>query len=431
MRIGRLVVAGFVAAALLVASGADARGVPSNRQDKCLLRADWYAAQPHEGLTAQERQSRIDWLYAQCAQNAAADGAAEEQGALAPELFPNRGADRHAHPLHCLDLADERFGMHTNEDKPNPPPDPLAPGGAAGLNVPGEFMYAWIDGKPRFFMREVVWAIDDRDGEVISPIRLNVEPGGTFQQVTVAEVDFATAYEPVSIWIELPEGLATATRMHNLPLSGRRLATRTWIRPSGCHDKRAPMVVPEVLVDHMKGLGWAKLWRRPHAPHVLRFQADGDPELGSSWSLQQIPTESPVQVFQRGDYRWFYDTDLPGPGDGTPPHAGVNHGIGAKKTAPDVTIRGSASDNDGVAVVQVAIKDRDSGLWLRRNGTFGPNQIFHTAVLVNPDETATDWRLRVQLPAGRYNPVVRSFDEAGNRGDMDVWRPFRVVVPDS
>ena len=55
--------------ASVVIAAPTAQAVPSERQERCLVRADAYAAAPHPGLTPAEVQERTDWLYAQASYN--------------------------------------------------------------------------------------------------------------------------------------------------------------------------------------------------------------------------------------------------------------------------------------------------------------------------------------------------------------------------
>jgi len=313
--ISRRVALGFVVAVamfatLLVASPDAASAVASLRDFKCMVRADRYANDPHPNVPAQELADRIVWLYSQCQDNRDAESLAEEQGATAEELFPNTENDRYANPLHCMSFTDSRFGMHTEHNSANPPDDPNGPGGSATVNIPGEFMYAWIDGKARFLARYVVWTIDDRDGNVMNPVKINQHPTymGT-PQTTVAVVNFGQAYKPRSIWVEMPATMATANNENSGVLPGRRLTVRTWME-SHCHDKRDPTVIPKMLIERMEELGWLDEDATPREPRVVRFKSNGDPDDAASWYMKEVPVSLPSTMFNRGQYRWFNDSGV-------------------------------------------------------------------------------------------------------------------------
>ena len=83
-------------------------------------------------------------------------------------------------------------------------------------------------------------------------------------------------------------------------------------------------------------------------------------------------------------------------------------------TAP-LTIVGSATDNVGVDRVAVAIRDRDTDLWLRPDATFGAWTRFD-ADLSGPPQDVT-WTFAVNLAAGSYEVVTYVWDAAGNSDD--------------
>jgi len=363
---------------LLVATRDGAQAWTSERHDKCMVRANSYAAEGHpghNGLTEEEIAERSAWLYAQCAQNDAAEAIAEEQGALAPELFPNTRSDRHAHPLHCMSLSKNRFGMHTEHNADNPPDDLEGPGGAAALNIPGEFMYAWIDGKARFLVRYVVWTVDDRDGNPLNPVRINNHP--TYMglpQTNVALVNFDEAFVPRSVWVEMPDTMAVANNLNSGVLPGRSLAVRTWMK-SHCHDKRYPTVIPHVLIDRVQDLGWLDPQATEQEPRALRFESDGAPNQASSWSLVEDPVVLPTEIFTRHEYRWFYDDDVQYASKDYEPPTKPKGLKAAAKRATRIRIKWKASsDNHGVAGYKVfrngvevgftsELFYKDDGLW--------------------------------------------------------------------
>lgn len=367
----------------------------SRRDFKCMRRADAYAADSHPRLSPAEVRERIEWLYAQCAENRAAEAIAEEHGSMAPELFPNTSKDRHAHPLHCMHLGDSRFGMHTEWNSSNPPEDPYGPGGAAALNIPGDFMYAWIDGKPRFMIRYVVWTIDDREGNPVSPVRIMQQPTeNQTPQQAVATLHFPRAYQPVSVWVEMPNSIAWANRVTDRILPGRSFAARTWME-SHCHDKRYKTNIPQMIIDHLEDLGWRDSSATPRDPRAIRFVADGDPNRASSWSLVEEPVTLPATIRRGGEgqvFRWFYDEDVVYQSDDvTPPGRPV--GLEAEvRSATRVRLSwGAASDDVGVVGYRVFVNGRRVG---------------YTSNL--------RFVVRGLLPETEYRFKVRAVDAAGN-----------------
>lgn len=381
-----------VGVAVLFATPDSASAVNSLRDYKCMVRADRYAGDPHPNVPPQELADRIDWLYSQCQQNRDAEAVAEEQGSMAEKLFPNTANDRHAHPLHCMSFTDSRFGMHTEHDSANPPEDLNGPGGSATVNIPGEFMYAWIDGKARFMVRYVVWTVDDRDGNPLTPVKVTNHPTymGT-PQTTVALLDFATAYEPVSVWVEMPDTMSLANPESGI-LPGRRLTVRTWME-SHCHDKRDPVTIPQMLIDRMVELGWQRQGATPREPRAVRFRSDGDPNKASSWSLREVPVGIPSEANRKGSYRWFYDADVTyNDPDDSPPTKPGNLTADVKGPRKIRLEWNQSSDDTGVA-----------GYIVYRDG----NRIGFTANLWFVD--------RGLWPETRYRYKVIATDDAGNK----------------
>ncbi len=388
----RLAVALAVVTSLLMSVPTTAGAWDSLRDYKCMRRADAYAADPHPGLSPAERQERIDWLYAQCAENRAVEAIAEEHGSTAPALFPNTSDDRHAHPLHCLHLGDNRFGMHTEWNSSNPPPDPYGPGGAAAINIPGEFMYAWIDGKPRFLIRYVLWTIDDRAGNPVSPVRIMQHP--TYEgtpQIAVATVHFQEAYEPTSVWVEMPETIAVANRVRDRILPGRSFAVRAWM-DSHCHDKRYKTNIPQMVINRVKDLGWLNESATPQPARVIRFEADGNPSQAASWSLVEEPVTLPSQIRTKNIYRWFYDADVGYVSSDVVPPGRPLRLVAEVRSATRVMLSwGAASDDVGVVGYRVFV-----------NGV----EVGYTSSLA--------FLVRRLLPETQYRFKVFAVDAAGN-----------------
>ena len=87
---------------------------------------------------------------------------------------------------------------------------------------------------------------------------------------------------------------------------------------------------------------------------------------------------------------------------------------------------GSAADSggSGLASVRVAIRDRDTELWVdfTSAGSNSDDFTFTNASLTN---TSTNWQLNHNLPAGNYVIFVKSFDNAGN---SPVWATRRFSI---
>jgi len=97
--------------------------------------------------------------------------------------------------------------------------------------------------------------------------------------------------------------------------------------------------------------------------------------------------------------------------------------------SPPVQMNGTATDNVGVAAVQVAVKDRTTGLWLRTNGTWGTFQA-QNAVLASPNTTSTAWTFSFTPPSGGsglYAVQVIAKDGAGLVDPTKPWVQFSIT----
>ena len=102
-------------------------------------------------------------------------------------------------------------------------------------------------------------------------------------------------------------------------------------------------------------------------------------------------------------------------------------------TPPTITATGSATDNVGVASVTILIKDRDSGLWLRNDGTWGSTttNAQRLATLATPGGTSTPWTIDIPLGVGNYLITARARDAVGNQTATAAQKQFSVRQPDS
>ena len=93
-----------------------------------------------------------------------------------------------------------------------------------------------------------------------------------------------------------------------------------------------------------------------------------------------------------------------------------------------MTIAGDATDDVGVAVVRVAIRNNalpaGSNWW---NGTGWGPYTYLMATLTSPGGTSTAWSYVFDAPAsGSYGLQVRSVDTSNNLGSPAPWRNFMV-----
>ena len=100
---------------------------------------------------------------------------------------------------------------------------------------------------------------------------------------------------------------------------------------------------------------------------------------------------------------------------------------------PTITASGAATDNVGVASVTILVKDRDSGLWLRTDGTWGSTtaNAQRLATLASPGATSTTWTIDIPLGVGNYLITARARDAVGNQTATAAQKQFSVRQPDS
>ncbi|MCP3974294.1 MAG: calcium-binding protein [bacterium] len=131
------------------------------------------------------------------------------------------------------------------------------------------------------------------------------------------------------------------------------------------------------------------------------------------------------------DVRWRFTVDG---SVAETPQVAVDQPAGSQFTPDSVAFTGSASDNLGVGLVRVSIRDRDTGLWLQgrqHDGTLlweSYKRAFR-AQLSDKNEPATDWEYGLELEPGRYDLSVVVFDEVLHRNSIKPWLPFEVVAP--
>ncbi len=81
-----------------------------------------------------------------------------------------------------------------------------------------------------------------------------------------------------------------------------------------------------------------------------------------------------------------------------------------------LSITGTASDNQSVAAVYVALRRNDTQQWLRANGTYGTGLVWVPATVASPGTTSSSWSFSTTLPVtGGYFMQVRVDDAAGNQ----------------
>lgn len=111
------------------------------------------------------------------------------------------------------------------------------------------------------------------------------------------------------------------------------------------------------------------------------------------------------------------------PPDTTPP-TGAFTAPGTQVPVGPVTLAGTASDNQGLGTVYVALRRNSNTTWLRPNGTYGTGTQWIPVTVANPGATSSTWSFTTTLPAtGGYYAMLRVDDAAGNQNPTP--RPSR------
>ncbi|MGB0101849.1 MAG: Ig-like domain-containing protein, partial [Nocardioides sp.] len=92
-----------------------------------------------------------------------------------------------------------------------------------------------------------------------------------------------------------------------------------------------------------------------------------------------------------------------------------------------VQMEGAATDDVGVATVLLAIRDKETKRWLKRDLTWSTSYGTVLADLASPGATDTDWTYTFDPPGpGRYGVSVVTRDAAGNQDPTKPWINFTV-----
>ncbi|MGB0100780.1 MAG: hypothetical protein WBP61_10920, partial [Nocardioides sp.] len=106
---------------------------------------------------------------------------------------------------------------------------------------------------------------------------------------------------------------------------------------------------------------------------------------------------------------------------------------GATLQPPTATVTGSSTDDVGVASVTILVKDRDTGNWLKNDGSWSPGtaNAQRLATMATPGASSTTWTIDIPLGAGSYLVTARARDAAGNQDNSPASRQFLMRVADS
>jgi PKD repeat protein len=103
------------------------------------------------------------------------------------------------------------------------------------------------------------------------------------------------------------------------------------------------------------------------------------------------------------------------PGD-APPNGLLTNGGTITVTDPAITLSGAATDDKGVASVQLVVFDNDTGRYLQPNGTMTSDYTRLEATLASPSATSTPWSRSITLPtAGDFSVTALAIDTVGQQ----------------
>ena len=119
-----------------------------------------------------------------------------------------------------------------------------------------------------------------------------------------------------------------------------------------------------------------------------------------------------------------------GPVPDTTPPTGAIASPTANQQVPvgPVTLSGTATDNQGLGAVYVALRRNSTNTWLRSNGNYGTFQ-WLPATVAAPGGTSSTWSFSTTLPAtGGYFVQLRVDDAAGNQNNPKPSQAFSAIA---
>jgi NHL repeat/Bacterial Ig domain len=153
-----------------------------------------------------------------------------------------------------------------------------------------------------------------------------------------------------------------------------------------------------------------------------------DAPASGSYGLQVRSLDTSANLGSPAAWQNFNAT-VGGTPDTTPPGTTVSTPLPGSTSSSPVTIAGDATDDVGVAVVRVAIRNNalpaGSNWW---TGTGWGPYTYLMATLASPGGTSTAWSYVFDATAsGSYGLQVRSVDTSNNLGSPAPWRNFMVA----
>jgi hypothetical protein len=117
------------------------------------------------------------------------------------------------------------------------------------------------------------------------------------------------------------------------------------------------------------------------------------------------------------------------PGDAFPNGLLTFTGVDQNIDTLHLDLTGTATDDQGVAAVRIALRDQDTGRYVQPNGTMAANFATVDATLASPNATSTAFTLPIDLPTkGEFSVEAWAVDTAGQQDGSTSGATARYLV---
>jgi hypothetical protein len=230
------------------------------------------------------------------------------------------------------------------------------------------------------------------------------------------------------------------------PLNFETVAAPVSVSGTASDDVGLSLVRVE-LRDRVSGLWWdGSTWQVPRQSFDVPVDTPGAAASGWSFGFDpEFPSSQPYWVTlravdQAGNASGYVYTNftIGAPVDVTPPDPVVVVApLNFETVAAPVSVSGTASDDVGLSLVRVELRDRVSGLWWDGSTWQVPRQSFDVPV-DTPGAAASGWSFGFdpEFPSSQpYWVTLRAVDEAGNASgyvytNFTIGAPVDVTPPD-
>ena len=169
---------------------------------------------------------------------------------------------------------------------------------------------------------------------------------------------------------------------------------RVWLQPDGTTSNRPAPFFAQLTSPNATSTAWSYTFNAPSAGAY-------------SFNVRAIDTAGQAAAAQIvGSFLGF-------PGDERPTTTIATPANGQTITNGRISASGTANDNSSISEVEVLLRNRDTGLFLRADGTMGSAQWIN-ASLTNPGGDRTNWNYTSPaLADGSWQVRARTFDNNG------------------